>query len=585
MVTSNLTRRLAAIVVVDVVGYSAMMANDEEGTLATLKAHRNETDPIVLNHGGRIVKGTGDGVLVEFPSAVEAVRAAVETQRLMAERNAAAPPDRRMHYRIGINLGDVIIDDDGDVYGDGVNVAARLESAADPGGICVSGSIHRQVQGVVEAQFESLGSLTVKNLPRPVEAWRIGGGRVEVRTTPTAPSAYSLPSIAVLPFDNMGGDAEEEYFADGLVEDLITALSRHRDLRIISRNSTFAYKGRVGDIRDTARELDATYVVEGSARRAGDRVRITAQLIEAESGHQVWADRYDRNLEDIFAVQDEVVAEIAGHIHPHVERDQGERLRRAKPEELDAWDLAQKARWHVYNNTSAGTEEAIRLLEMAAERDPNLVLVPQLLAYAWTTAAFNSWRVRDRNAWDELQRNADTAYRLAPTDPLSVIIYGFAQEYAGNLDAAHDLARQAMKLVPHDAFALQLLGQVAFFKGDFEPAVEHLTNAWRRAEHEPWRFHISNSLAFTHYLAHAYEAAAAWAERTLEITDYFQTRAIYAATLGRLDRLDEASRQVAALTEARPGVTASDLTRNARWAQTEAVALYHEGLVKAGLPD
>ncbi len=581
--SSHPRRRLAAVVLVDVVGYSAMMARDEEGTLAALKAHRNETDPIVLNHGGRIVKGTGDGLLVEFPSAVEAVRAAVETQELMAERNAVVPENRRMLYRIGINLGDVILDDDGDIYGDGVNVAARLEAACEPGNVCVSGSIHAQVRDLVDVEFVSLGPLTVKNIPKAVEAWQVASGSGRAAPPSVDRSPYSLPSIAVLPFTNVGGDADQEYFADGLVEDLITALSHHRDLRIISRNSTFAFKGRVGDIRDVARELDATYVVEGSARRAGDRVRISAQLIEAESGHHVWADRYDRELEDVFAVQDEVVSEIAGHIHPNVERAQTERLRRASPEQLDAWDLALRAKWHVFTNTRSGAEEAVRLLELALQRDPALAVVHQFLAYTWITAAFNSWRIDGRNAWRELQHSAERAYQLAPSDPGSVVVLGLAHEYAGNLDKAFELARRAVHMAPHDPYALTLLGQVLFFKGDGDTAIEHLSNGWRRARHEPWRFHISNSIAFAHYVGRRYEAATAWAERTLDITDYVQTRAIYAASLGQLGRAEEAAQQVAELAAARPRVTASDFTRNARWGQAEAIRHYHDGLVKAGL--
>lgn len=585
MSTLSVSRRLAAVVVIDVVSYSTMMAGDEEGTLATLKAHRNETDPVLLNHGGRVVKGTGDGLLAEFPSAVEAVRAAVEVQQLMAERNAIVPEDRRMQYRIGINLGDVMVDDDGDIYGDGVNVAARLEAAAEPGGICVSESIQRQVSSAVEVGFEPLGLLTVKNIPNPIEAWSVGTFGGDGPSKAMEQSPYALPSVAVLPFHNLSDEENQEYFVDGLVEDLITALSRHRDLRIISRSSTFAYKGHHGDVRDTARELDATYIVEGSARRSGSRIRITAQLIEAETGHHVWAERYDRELRDIFAVQDEVVSEIAAHIHPNVERAQGERLERASPDELDAWDLAQRAKWHLYTATRDGTMEAIRLLELASERDPSFGVVYQLLAYAWVMVAFNSWPTPGRRSWEEMKQSAERAFQVSPSDPTSITVYAFVQEYSGNLEGAEDLARRALQLVPTDAFALQLLGQVMFFKGNFDAAVHHLTYAWRRARHEPWRFHISASLAFAHYLAERYDAALAWSERSLEIADYLQARAIYAATLGQLGKVEAARRQVAYLTAARPNAVARDFTRNARWESDTAVAHYHEGLVKAGLPD
>ncbi len=584
MSTLSGSRRLAAVVVIDVVSYSTMMAADEEGTLATLKAHRNETDPILLNHGGRVVKGTGDGLLAEFPSAVEALRAAVEVQRLMAERNAVIPDDRRMQYRIGINLGDVIVDDDGDIYGDGVNVAARLEAAAEPGGICVSESIQRQVSNAVDAEFEPLGALSVKNIPNPIEAWRVGALGSDGPSRTTAQSSYALPSVAVLPFHNLSGEDDQEYFVDGLVEDLITALSRHRDLRIVSRSSTFAYKGHSGDVRDTARELDATYVVEGSGRRAGSRIRITAQLIEAETGHHVWAERYDRELEDIFAVQDEVVDEIASHIHPNVERVQGERLEGASPDELDAWDLAQRAKWHLHTATSEGTMEAIRLLELASQRDPHLGVVFQLLAYAWSMMAFSSWRIPGRDSWEEMKQSAERALEISPSDPTSMTAYAFVQEYSGNLEDAEDLVRRVLQMVPTDAFARHLLGQVRFFRGDYSAAVDHLTEAWRRARHEPWRFNIGTSLAFAHYLAERYDAAVVWAERSLEIADYLQTHLVYAATLGQLGDTKAAERQIAYLTAARPNAVARDFTRNVQWESDAAVVHYHEGLVKAGLP-
>jgi adenylate cyclase len=313
------TRRLAAIVVVDVVGYSRLMAEDEAGTLATMTAHFAEIDPVLLNHGGRVVKRTGDGLLIEVPSAVEAIGAAVEAQRLMRERNASLPEERRMQLRIGINLGDVIVDETGDIFGDGVNVAARLEGLADPGGICVSASVHDQVRGRIAVDLESLGPVEVKNIPRPIEAWRVRlGGEASSRIS-LLPSR-DLPTIAVLPFANLSADPDESYFSDGIVEDLITALSHSRELRVVARSSSFAMRDRNLDIRDAARELDATYIVNGSVRRAGNRVRVSSQLIEAETGHHVWADRFDRDLDDIFAVQDEIVGDIAGHIRPHMAR-------------------------------------------------------------------------------------------------------------------------------------------------------------------------------------------------------------------------------------------------------------------------
>lgn len=578
-------RRLAAIVVVDVVGYSRLMAADEEGTLATLKAHRNETDPIILNHGGRIVKGTGDGVLVEFPSAVEAVRAAVETQSLMADRNAAAPEGRRMEYRIGINLGDIIVDDDGDVYGDGVNVAARLEGLADPAGICLSSSVYQQVRQQVDSSFEDLGLVEVRNIRTPVHAWKVLLDLDPPDPRVAATSTYTKPCVAVLPFDNMSGDLDQEYFADGITEDLITALSHHRDLRVVARNSTFVYKDRAGDVRKTARELDATHVVEGSIRRAGNRVRVTAQLIEAESGHHLWADRYDRELDDIFDLQDEIVHEIAGHIHPTLERTEGEKLRHAGPEELDVWDLTLRARWYAFLNTRDGAEEAIRLLEIAAERDPDFAAARVQLAMAWTIAAFSRWRIEGRDPFEEIDRRAREAYRLDPVAPRAIAVLGYAEVFAGNLATADDLARRAIGKAPHDALVLNLIGLVELFRGDEKAAVEHLSNAWRLASHEPWRYVIANNLAFAHYLAGRYEAALVWAGQGLEAGDYLQLRAVSAAALGQLERLDEAAHQISFVLASRPETTAAELLRNIRWQRPSDVEHYREGLIKAGLPE
>ncbi len=578
------SRRLAAIVVVDVAGYSRMMAEDEEGTLAALKAHRNETDPIVLNHGGRIVKGTGDGLLIEFPSAVEAVHAGVEAQRLMAERNAALPPDRRMEYRIGVNLGDVIVDDDGDIYGDGVNIAARLEAHADVGGICVSDAVHRQVAGKLGVDFEDLGALEVKDLPEPIRAWRVAMDGITATPESVAASRYALPSAAVLPFVNMSRDAEEEYFADGLTEDLITDLSRYRDIKVVSRNSTFAFKGRASDIRRTARELDATFVVEGSTRRAADRVRITAQLVEAESGHHVWADRYDRELDDIFAVQDEIVHEIAARVHPHIERATGEQLGKASSASLGAWEMVQRGKWQAYQGTFESTAEAIRLFEIASQRDPDMTEAHAWRAMAWVNVAYNRWRIDDRNPWDEMKASAERAYESDPTDPQAIAAMAYARHAEGALQAAVDLARRGLSMTPDDPMLLNVAGQLHYFMGDPDGGIDQLSQAWRQAGYEPWRYHIANNLAFSHYLARRFEAALAWAQRALEVNDYLQTRAIAAAALGQLGRIDEASHHIGFIIASRPGTTASDFVRNVIWRDPSHIELYRDGLVKAGLP-
>jgi TolB-like protein len=314
---ARVERRLAAILAADVAGYSRLMGEDEEGTLAALKAIRRELgDPKIAEHKGRIVKTTGDGLLVEFHSVVDAVRCAVEVQRAMAERNAGAPAEKRIEFRFGIHQGDIIVEN-GDIFGGGVNLAARLEGLAEPGGICVSGRVHADAAGKVDVAFDDLGEQSLKNIARPLRVYRVRLGEVPAADTPApALPLPDKPSIAVLPFQNMSGDPEQEYFADGMVEEIITALSRIRWLFVIARNSTFKYKGRAVDVKQIGRELGVRYVLEGSVRKGGSRVRITAQLIDALSGAHLWADRFDGSLEDVFELQDKVAIGVAGVIEP-----------------------------------------------------------------------------------------------------------------------------------------------------------------------------------------------------------------------------------------------------------------------------
>ena len=340
------TRR-PAILAADVAGYSRLMGVDEEGALARLKALRRElADPKIKEHRGRIVKTTGDGLLIEFASVVDAVRCAVEVQREMAERNANVPPDRRIEFRMGINLGD-IIKDGRDIYGNGVNLAARLEALAEPGGICVSRVVRDQVRDKLDFSFEDLGEQQVKNIARPVRVYRVREGAAAIEhVSPASPQLLPLPdkpSIAVLPFQNMSGDPEQEYFADGMVEEIITALSRIRWLFVIARNSSFTYKGRALDVKQVGRELGVRYVLEGSVRKSGDRIRITAQLVEAASGSHIWAERYDRGVADIFAVQDEITERVVGAIEPELYAAENVRTQRKSPESLDAWECVIRA--------------------------------------------------------------------------------------------------------------------------------------------------------------------------------------------------------------------------------------------------
>ena len=362
MADKRVERRLAAILAADVVGYSRLVGIDEEGTLAALKALRKSLiDPKITEHRGRIVKNTGDGALVEFASAVDAVRCAVEIQRETADRTINIPEDRRIEFRIGINIGDIVIEE-GDIFGDGVNIAVRLESIAAPGGVCISEDVYRQVRGKFDATFEDIGEQKLKNIVQPVRVYRVrivgtsaGASAGEHSTNLPLPDK---PSIAVLAFQNMSGDLEQEYFADGIAEDIITALSKSRWLFVIARNSSFTYKGRSVDVKQIGRELGVRYVLEGSVRKSGNRVRITGQLVEAATGVHLWAERYDRDLTDIFAVQDEITESVASAIEPAMAQAERLRVSRKPPDSLVAWEAYHRGLWHFLKQEPSENDQA-----------------------------------------------------------------------------------------------------------------------------------------------------------------------------------------------------------------------------------
>jgi TolB-like protein/class 3 adenylate cyclase len=367
----TVTRRLAAILAADVAGYSRLIGADEGGTLQALKAIRADLiDPTIAAHNGRLVKTTGDGLLVEFGSVVDALRCATDVQARMAERNTAVPADKRIQFRIGINVGDIVVED-GDIFGDGVNVAARLEGLAEPGGICVSARVQEDATGKLDLAFEDMGEQTLKNITRPVRAYRVATGAMSATAAvvPALPLP-DKPSIAVLPFQNMSGDPEQEYFADGMVEEIITALSRIRWLFVIARNSSFTYKGQSVDVKRVGRELGVRYVLEGSVRKAGRRVRITGQLIDAVTGTHLWADRFDGSLEDVFDLQDKVASSVAGVIEPALQTAETAHSARRPTNDLTAYDLYLRA-WAMHSSSAAQTPEALRLLNRAIERDPD----------------------------------------------------------------------------------------------------------------------------------------------------------------------------------------------------------------------
>ena len=576
-------RRLAAILASDVVGYSRLMGVNEERTLAQLQAHQRELlEPSISEHRGRIVKTTGDGMLVEFASVVDALRCATEIQRGMTERNAEVPTAERIEFRIGINVGD-IMSEGGDIFGDGVNVAARLEALADPGGICVSGRVQEDARGKFDIPFEDRGEQRLKNIAWPVRVYkvRLGG------ETPTAVPALSLPdkpSIAVLPFTNMSGDPEQEYFADGVTEDLITALSRIRWFFVIARNSCFAYKGQSTDIRDVARKLGVAYVLEGSVRKAGNRVRVTAQLIDGGSGNHVWAQRYDRDLEDIFSVQDEITETLAGAIEPELGKAERERARTRRPDDLRAWDLCQRGLWHTYKRTRQDLADAQHMFRQAIEIDPGLAR-----AYAAAEEAFffqfvGGYVDTGQAAKADALRFAEKAVQLDGEDAFNRYALGRALTLVRRHDSAVFELRKAIELNPSFAQAHSALAMALATGGHPEEALPHIELAMRLSPQDPYfgQFLVRRAEAclFSGRVEEAVEAA----ERSLREPNIQWSRwAILAAAQAHLGRLEEARRSIEALRILRPEIDLA-FTRD-YWPIADANALEYllDGLRKAGL--
>ena len=463
MAEARAQRRLSAILAGDIAGYSRLMGADEEGTLATLRAHRGEfLDPTIAQHRGRIVKTTGDGILLEFSSAVDAVRCALDVQRGMAKRNAATQRDQRIEFRIGVNVGDIIIEGD-DIFGDGVNIAARLEGIAEPGGIAISDDTYRQVRDKLDVTFDDTGEQALKNITRPVRVYRV---RLEAAAQIPSPALTlpDKPSIAVLPFQNMSGDPEQEYFADGVVEDIITALSRIRWLFVIARNSSFTYKGRAVDVKQVGRELGVRYVLEGSVRKAANRVRVTGQLIDVSTGAHLWGDRFEGALEDIFDLQDQVTASVIGAIAPQLEHAEIERAKRKPTDSLDAYDYFLRGMANYYGRTREAINEALPLFYKAIELDTNFASAYGMAAWCYAWRKINGWMTDRIQEIAETARLARRAAELGPDDAVALSRGAHALAYVvGDLDAAATFADRALALNPNLAGAWYASGWVRVF--------------------------------------------------------------------------------------------------------------------------
>jgi adenylate cyclase len=507
-------RRLAAILAADVVGYSRMMAADEAGTLAALRTARAEVfDPAVIEHGGRIVKTTGDGFLVEFPSAVDAMGCAMSVQSAMAAR------DGGLRLRIGINVGDVVIED-GDILGDGVNIAARLERVAEPGGIALSGAVREYVLGRIEGVFRDGGRCELKNIDRPVQVWlwEPAGGAPDAGSAKTglAPPLPDKPSIAVLPFSNMSGDPEQEHFADGVVESITAALSRIRAFFVIARNSAFAYKGRPMNVREIGRELGVAYVLEGSVQRAGNRVRITVQLVETAGAAHLWAEKYDGALDDIFDLQDRITEQVAGALQPSIRMAEIERARRKRPEALGAYDYTMRAIRHVWMLEKESAAQALELLDRALEIDPDYPLALALAGWCWAQRSVYNWVEDTATARANALARAERAASLSSDDPLILTVLGAVHTFARNYGAARVLLERANVLDPNSAWALSRLGWLEVYCDHPEAAREHFERAMRLSPLDPMNFNNLVGLGSAHQVAGDDDAAADLFLRALE---------------------------------------------------------------------
>jgi adenylate cyclase len=580
-------RRLAAIVAADLVGYTRLMATDEAGTLARLKALRTSLlEPLVAEHHGRVIKVMGDGLLVEFASIVDAGTCAMAWQKAVAEHESEQDAESRLCFRISVNLGDVIVEGE-DLYGDGVNIAARLESLAEPGGICLSDDVYRQLRGKIEARFEDMGDRELKNVPQPVRVYRIAGDGASALTSsrPILPLRVpGKPSIAVLPFVNMSGDPEQEYFADGVTEDIITALSHVQWLFVIARNSTFVFKGKAVDIKGVSRELGVRYVLEGSIRRSGDRVRVTGQLIDGINGNHVWAQRYDRVLSDVFEVQDELTATIVGAIEPELNRAERERAKSKRPENVDAWDIYQRGMSHLYRYTKDDLSEARRLFAQSMASSPEFSLPYSGLAEAYYYEVVYGFADRPdesrRIALDPAQRAVELDLGDAGAHCTLGRIHYLRREYA---PAVREL-QTAIELNPSLALAHYGLGAALVFSGHPLDARPHLEQAIRLSPRDPNMGSFLVRLADASYFTGDYEGAVDWAEKALGQPNFQWSRyAMLLAALGQLGRTDQAKHYIDQVLSKRADFSVEFVQASHLFGDPGKFDHFLDGLKRAGL--
>jgi adenylate cyclase len=580
-------RRLAAIFAADVAGFSRLMEQDEVGTLRTLTTHREIMDRLITEHGGRIANTAGDSVLAEFPSAVDAVQCAVAVQQILAPaNNQDMPEERRLRFRIGVHVGDVMIRG-GDLLGDGVNIAARLESIAEPGGVCLSDAAYGYVRRVVPFTFSDLGPQKVKNIEEPVRAFAlkatspIPAGKEQAKSLPLP----DKPSIAVLPFRNMSGDPEQDYLADGIVEEIIAALSRFRSLFVIAYSSTFTYKGKAVDVRQVSQELGVRYVLEGSVRRAGNRLRIIAQLIDATTGSHIWTDRYDGDVTDLFDLQDRVTEAIVGALEPTITLSEIEWAKRKRPDSLDAYDCVMQALPAVWSHDYERTEKGLRLAQQAIGLDPSYAL-PKALA-AWCYAQQVTYMRSPDPAADRASalRLAQEAASLDSHDPLVLTVLSAAYNLVGQFDLGLTAVEKALTLDPNSAWAWLRSGWSNTYMRRHDTGIEHFQRAMRLSPLDPMRFSALIGIGAAYFAKGQCDEAAQWIEKGLrERPDATWGYRLLTAAYAEADRLEEAKQAVARFLDAYPDMTVSKAI-DAAPPSSPLRGRMAEGLRKAGLPE
>jgi TolB-like protein len=574
------SRRLAAILAADIAGYSTLMGADEARTVDDLKAHQAVVLPMIGEFGGRIIDTAGDGILAEFASVVNAANCAVAIQSKMAERNVAIEPALRMQFRIGIDIGEVIYDE-ARIYGDGINVAARLEGIAEPGGICISSKVYEEISGRLDLGYQDIGEQQLKNIMRPMRVYRVrlGGSVAE-----PAPALPDKPSIAVLPFQNMSGDPEQEYFSDGITEDIITALSRLRWFFVIARNSTFAYKDKSVDVKNLGRELGVRYVLEGSVRKSGQRVRITGQLIDATTGNHIWAERYDRELTDIFALQDEITASVTAAIEPKLLAAEGIRSETRSIEDLNAWDLVARALSHFWKLTAAESKTAVTILRQAVQRYPNYAPAHGMLAFALLVSGHVGWIP----AGDDRQSAAHHARRAAEldeSDPWAHMALGYLAFTDCQTDEAVRHFQTALDLNPNFAAAHGYVGWALVFDGQSDEALRHFEQAMRMSPRDPLNGFFSAGISAGHYFAGRYPEAVKWARQAVQLRPgILGGHRILCASLAQAGLVEEAKSAMSHLRQLHPSLSIAWIRQSVPY-MPAPMAHFLEGLRKAGLTE